>query len=506
LAGVFPQPQPEEYFDGFNEHLFRAVPPDAIRILEIGCARGRLGHELKRADQRRYVVGVEYDPKAAEVAAGRLDEVHVADVQAGLPALPARSFDCVLFGDVLEHLLDPEAVLRAARELLAEHGVLAVCVPNAAHYSIVKALLRSDLMYQPSGLLDATHIRFFTHATFIKMLLDAGFLPELRHIIGSGGTEHMMPAAAPLLGYFGVDPQRALKFLDAYQLVFTASRLPDVPAGFAPRPISFVACVNDDDQLTANLLRSPCLQPGTPHEMVLRRGEASAADGFHAGLAAAQHDLVVFVQQDVYLPRGWDSRFVAQLDAAERRFGAVGVAGAFGVRATAGGPEHVGRVLDRENLLDRPVPLPSTVDSIDEILLAVRRDTPLRFDPALGFHLYGTDLCLSARQQGLAAVVLDVPCFHNSLFAHLSPAFHDAREALLAKWPAVSPLYSNMGDLRAMQRVDPPVSWLTEQRDRLAEQERQLGALRAELAEARQHIANMEGSAFWKLRSVVRRG
>ena len=500
---MFPQPQPDEYHDGFNEALFRAVPTTAKRILEIGCARGRLGHELKQADPQRYVVGVEDDPESAAVAAGRLDEVHTADVQRGLlPSLPPKNFDCVLFGDVLEHLLDPEAVLRATRHLLADGGTLAICVPNIAHFSIVKALLRSDLMYQPSGLLDATHIRFFTHATFIKMMLDAGYLPELTDVIASGGTEHMIPAARPVLEYFGVDPQRALKFLDAYQLIFTATLLPAVQDRFARQAISFVACVNDDDQLSSNLLRSPCLQPGTPHEVILRRGETSAADGFHAGLAAAQHDLVVFVQQDMYLPRGWDTWFVQQFDLAERTLGPVGVAGVFGIRDAGGTPEHVGRVLDRETLLDRGVPLPTVVDGLDEILLAVRRDTPLRFDRALGFHLYGTDLCLSAREHGLTSVVLDVPCFHNSLFAHLPSSFHDAREVLLAKWPTTDPLLCNLGDLRVMERTAGSRSWATEQREQLAETDR----LRAELADARQHIANMEGSAFWKLRNVVRRG
>jgi len=499
---VFPQPQPDEYFDGFNAALLEALPASAVRILEIGCARGRLGLELKRADPRRVVVGIEYDPDAAAVAADRLDEVHVADVQAGLPAMTGGPFDCVVFGDVLEHLLDPEAVLRAARGVLAEDGTLAICVPNIAHFSIVKALLRSDLMYQPSGLLDAKHIRFFTHATFIKMMLDAGFLPNLTHIIASGGTEHMIPAATPLLEYFAVDPQRALKFLDAYEMIFTGTRLADVPDRFARVPITFVACVNDDDQLTANLLRSPCLQPGTPHQVILRRGETSAADGFNAGLAEAEHDLVVLIQQDIYLPRGWDSWFVDQLEAVEQTLGPVGVAGTFGVRATDTGLEHVGRVLDRETLLDCGVPMPAAVDSLDEILLAVRRDTPLRFDPALGFHLYGTDLCRQAREHGLTSVVLDAPCLHNSLFAHLPLSFHDAREVLLTKWADVPMLISNMGDLRTMERIAPPTPWAARQSEREAE----LTAVRAELAQARVDIAKMERSVFWKLRRLVRRG
>lgn len=498
---MFPQPQPDEYYDGVNEHLLREVPASALRIVEVGCARGRLGLELKRAVPTRYVVGIEYDPEAAKVAATRLDEVHVADVQQGLPDLAAGTFDCVVLGDVLEHLYDPEAVLRAVRELLKPDGVLVVCVPNVAHYSVVKALLRSDLMYQPNGLLDATHIRFFTHATFIKMMLDAGLLPDLKHIIASGGTDHMIPAATPVLEYFGVDPQRALTFLDAYQFVFSATRLPDVTARFSAKPFTFVVCVNDEDQLGSNFLRSPCLQPGSPHQVVLRRGEASAAGGLDAGLAEADHDVVVLVQQDVYLPRGWDSRFAEQWAAAEQTFGPIGVAGAFGIR----GAEHVGRVLDRESLLDKRATLPAAVDAIDEIVLAVPRGTSLRMDPALGFHLYGVDLCLSAHAAGIATVVLDVPLFHNSLFAHLSDAFHDARDTLLAKWSDEPILISNMGDLRTMHRVDPPTTWMAQQRAQLAAQQQEIASLQAQVQEAREHIGRMEGSVFWKARRLLRR-
>ncbi|HEX8135778.1 MAG TPA: class I SAM-dependent methyltransferase, partial [Actinomycetes bacterium] len=104
---MFPQPQPAAYHDGFNERLLAAVPSGAKRILEVGCARGRLGQELKRQDPSRYVAGVELDPDAARVAGQRLDEVFVLDVQDEVPSIEPGSLDCMLFGDVLEHLLDP---------------------------------------------------------------------------------------------------------------------------------------------------------------------------------------------------------------------------------------------------------------------------------------------------------------------------------------------------------------------------------------------------------------
>jgi SAM-dependent methyltransferase len=502
---MFPQPQPDGYYDGFNERLLGAVPARVRRLLEIGCARGQLGHDLKRQDPGRWVAGVELDADATQAARQRLDEVFVLDVQAATPPIEPASLDCILFGDVLEHLVDPEDVLRRYRELLAPDGVVLASVPNVQHFSVVKGLVRGDFMYQPSGLLDATHLRFFTHMSFAKLMLDAGFLPTVLDRIRSGEADPFVEAAVPLLRHCGVHPHAATEPLDTYQYIIGASRLPDPPPGFAPDPITFAACVNDDDQLESNLLRSPCLDPGTPHELLLLRDRPSAADGFNAALERARHDLVVFVQQDMYLPRGWDHRFREQLALAEQAMGPVGVAGPFGYRFGPEGKTSLGRVLDRQYTHDMPAPLPAQADGLDEIVLAVRRDTPLRFDPSLGFHLYGADICLAARERGLAVAVLDAPCLHNSLFSYLSPQFHAARERLLAKWPQVRPLHSSMGRLDGMEPEPVPGTWVEELTERAAEAERELAEVRARLEDRQRHIANMEASVFWRLRNLTRR-
>jgi 2-polyprenyl-3-methyl-5-hydroxy-6-metoxy-1,4-benzoquinol methylase len=480
------QPQREAYFDGFNQALADVVPAPAKRILEVGCARGRLGEELKRLDPSRYVIGVEFNAEAAEFARTRLDEVHVCDVQRGLPDIAAGSIDCVIFGDVLEHLYDPEKLLRETRTVLAYDGLVAICVPNFAHFSVIKALLRSDLMYQPSGLIDATHVRFFTHATFVKMMLDAQFLPQLVGRIRSGGTEHVMPAATPLLDYVGMPADRALSYLDTYQYIVTARALPVITERFATESLTFVVCVNDDDQLNSNFLRSPCLQPGSPHEVILRRGMSSAAEGFHSGLEAATHDRVVLVQQDMYLPTGWDTRFVDAWIEAESTWPNLGPVGLFGCSVQDGVVTHAGRVFDRDSLLVQDQPLPAKVVAFDEILLGVRRDSGLALDPALGFHLYGVDLALNAGRAGLTGAVLDAPAFHNSLFATLSDSYFEAAAVLLAKWPDIRPLHTSMGQLDTMKRpsvlpvpvVDPRDAEISQLRTQL-----DLARHRAQLAE-----------------------
>jgi len=502
---MFPQPKPDSYHEGFNERLFAAVPSRAKRILEVGCAGGRLGHELKLQDPSRYVAGAERDPEAAQLAGERLDDVFVLDVEVDLPPIEPGSLDCILFGDVLEHLVDPEDTLRRYRDLLSDDGLVLVSLPNAQHYSVIKSLLRGDFMYQPAGLLDATHLRFFTSMSFAKLMLDAGFLPKVEDRIRSGVGEQFIHAAAPLLTHSRVHPDTALEPIDTFQYIVSGSKLPTAPAGFATAPITLVACVDDDDQLESNLLRSPCLEPGTPHETILMRRQTSAAEGFNNALEKARHDLVVFVPQDIYLPRGWDSRFLEQFHTAEERFKTIGVAGVFGYTFGPDGKTDLGRVLDRQLLYDMPAPLPAEADGLGEIVLAVRRDTPLRFDPDLGFHLYGVDICLSARRQGLAVAVLDAPCLNNSLFAYLSPEFHSARERLLAKWPDVRPLHSGMGDLDTMRPQPVPTTWVEELRQQVDDLERELASARSRLDDRLRHIANMEGSAFWKLRNAVHR-
>jgi hypothetical protein len=150
-------------------------------------------------------------------------------------------------------------------------------------------------------------------------------------------------------------------------------------------PISFVVCVSDEAVLAENLLASPCLGPGSPHEIIAVQNPPSAATGLNPGLERAKHDLVVCVHQDVFLPARWDRRIVEQYRRAEERFGPIGVAGVYSVGdviapLSADGPpaaERIGRVVDRERVLENGPELPARVATLDELLLVVPRESPL---------------------------------------------------------------------------------------------------------------------------------
>jgi Glycosyltransferase like family len=203
--------------------------------------------------------------------------------------------------------------------------------------------------------------------------------------------------------------------------------------------LSFVACVSDDELLQSNLLTSPCLRRGSRHEVILVRGCKSAAKGLNLGIERAAGEWIVCVHQDVFLPGGWDLQLARQLQEADLRFGPIGVAGVYGV-----GPairqdgclaaERVGCVVDRGRELHEAGELPARANTLDESLLVVPEDTPLRFDPELGFHLYGADLCLQAAERGLAVVAIEAPCEHNSRSIGLPPEFFKSAEVFARKW------------------------------------------------------------------------
>jgi SAM-dependent methyltransferase len=438
-----PTDQPADSSAGLNQRLLRAVPPEARSILEVGCAEGRLGAALKRQDPTRTVYGVERQSGAAERAARRLDQVFCLDLERDELPLAPGSLDCLLYGDVLEHLADPESVLRRHRPLLRPGGVALGSLPNVGHHAVLTALLRGDWPPPEADRTGAPR-RLFTYATALKLFLDAGFAPAIADTVPAPGADAFHEALQPLLARLGLHPGRSRRYLDAAHYVVRAAPLPEEPApegeAEAEEPLTFVACVSDEATLHANLLASPDLRGDAPHEVILLRGCPSAADGLNQGLARARHRLVVGLHQDVYLPRGWPRRFLAQYRRAEQALGRVGVAGVYGVSLAGGKVVRAGHVVDRDRLLREPPALPAAVETLDELLLALPRGTPLRFDPQLGFHFYGADVCLQARRLGMQVVALDAVCLHNSRSVALPAEFAPSGGRFAAKWATRLPV------------------------------------------------------------------
>ena len=143
-------------------------------ILDVGCSTGALGHEIKKVYDCK-VYGLDISEKAISIAKQRLDKALICDIEKEEPELEIEMFDAIIFGDVLEHLFDPTDVLRMLRKFLKEDGKVIVSVPNIANITIRLSLLFGNFDYKNKGILDNTHIRFFTMKTIKTTLQSAGY-------------------------------------------------------------------------------------------------------------------------------------------------------------------------------------------------------------------------------------------------------------------------------------------------------------------------------------------
>ncbi len=201
------------YYSNVNRDLLDLIPGGAARILEIGCAAGLLGANYKEMNPGCVYMGVELNAAVAEQARARLDEVFVGNVENmdidGLP-IPENSLDCLVYGDVLEHLLSPWQELATRIKLVKDQGLVVACIPNIQHWSIIYGLLRGAWDYQDEGLLDRTHLRFFTLRSVVGLFQQAKL--EILQIKGvrvhNDFSERLFQMLTPVLGQLDLDSKR----------------------------------------------------------------------------------------------------------------------------------------------------------------------------------------------------------------------------------------------------------------------------------------------------------
>ena len=178
-----------------HRKIVSLVPP-ATRVLEFGCATGYMSEVLKN-ELGCTVTGVEISPEAAELAEQHTERVIVGDAEKidYAAGLAGEEFDVVLFADVLEHLKQPGDVLRRVRPFVAENGSVIASIPNVAHGSVRLALLGGEFRYRDWGLLDETHLRFFTRASIQDLFEETGYVVThwTRQRLDLGETEISVP-------------------------------------------------------------------------------------------------------------------------------------------------------------------------------------------------------------------------------------------------------------------------------------------------------------------------
>lgn len=161
------------YFGSARADMLRLVPKDVTNLLDVGCGSGDFGRLFKSDRVNATCTGIELTDWSS-VAAAHLDRVLQLDVERD-DLSELGMFECITFNDVLEHLSDPWRVVRRLSDHLLPGGWIVASSPNLRYYEVVKALLlRRRFDYAESGVMDRTHLRFFTESTFGELFDGAG--------------------------------------------------------------------------------------------------------------------------------------------------------------------------------------------------------------------------------------------------------------------------------------------------------------------------------------------
>ncbi len=202
--------KPERYFSQTRSEMLPFVPRDARRILEVGCGEGTFARRLKE-ERDAEIWGVELVPAAAEAARLHLDRILCGDILEQIELLPASHFDCIIFNDVLEHLIDPYRVLLALKKPLTNDGVVVCSIPNIRYFrAFYNFVIRGDWHYEEQGTMDKTHLRFFTKKSIAEMFTSLGY--DVLRLEGINPTPSWRVALLNLLTFNFFEDTKYLQF------------------------------------------------------------------------------------------------------------------------------------------------------------------------------------------------------------------------------------------------------------------------------------------------------
>ncbi|MPV85328.1 class I SAM-dependent methyltransferase [Ostreibacterium oceani] len=200
--------------------------PKGSRVLDIGCGVGELGRYLKEVKDC-YVVGIEYSQESIQIATQKLDKAVMLDLnkdrlESNLFDVQATEFDVIVIADVLEHIYSPERVLESAKSLLSDSGKLLISIPNAGYVGALIGLYDDSWHYREEGILDRTHIRFYTQKTIAALLDETGFQQQIcdrvsRDLLDSEFTQRIDSQADAVRNWLLAKPEGS-----TYQFIIEA--------------------------------------------------------------------------------------------------------------------------------------------------------------------------------------------------------------------------------------------------------------------------------------------
>lgn len=227
----------ENYFSHVRPEIIAEVPKEALTVLDIGCGAGKLGERLKVENSLRSVVGIELNDKACRAASLLLDRVYCTGVEEFDPPFAPSQFDCIICADILEHLVDPWKVIEKYLTFLKPGGTFIASLPNIRNINIISRLLHDgEWEYQDEGILDRTHLRFFTRSQFLKYIEQEGLVCDRITLLGCEARNFDLIEDSLTFENITMDhfsPEQAAE-LFAIQIVYTCKKQ---PSSLIPRQI-----------------------------------------------------------------------------------------------------------------------------------------------------------------------------------------------------------------------------------------------------------------------------
>ncbi len=183
--------KPGDYYSNDRQEMLNFLPKDAKKILDVGCGDGAFASIVKKMNDAE-VWGIEYMNDEAKKAEKRLDKVFSGPCENFVDELPESYFDVVYFNDVLEHLVDPYIVLEKIKSKLSDNGIIISSIPSIRYHNVlIPLLLKRKFEYESFGVMDKTHMRFFTGRSIRNMYENLGY--EIIEHHGINGSKSIKP-------------------------------------------------------------------------------------------------------------------------------------------------------------------------------------------------------------------------------------------------------------------------------------------------------------------------
>jgi len=202
-----------DYYGGVRTEMLHYYPDSGQTMLDIGCGEGLFGKAAKDRFGAE-VWGIDINESSVETAKTHLDKAFCNDASLMLDELPDGHFDVVYFNDVLEHMVDPYSLLSNIKSKLSDTGIVVASIPNVRYHRVLtQLLLKRDFQYEKAGVMDETHMRWFTQKSIHRMFTNAGY--QVNHLdpINKGKSVRPMLYKILTLGLIGNDisyPQFAI--------------------------------------------------------------------------------------------------------------------------------------------------------------------------------------------------------------------------------------------------------------------------------------------------------